>query len=185
MDAGRIRAAPGGLLRESLEDYARATNDFIAATDAVPTAAWARPRMEGKWSPAQEVEHITLAHELFGAQLAGAAPMRVLITGWRGVLVRSLVLPWILRTGRFPRARAPREARPSPAPIDREVLMTRLEAAATMISADLERRGAAAHTTRLDHPYFGAMSLAQTLRLTTVHTRHHRRMLPGGAAAPR
>lgn len=185
MDAGSTVERGHGPLRHALQDYARATDDFVAATRAVPDAAWARPRMQGKWSPAQEVEHITLAHELFGAQLAGAAPMRVLITGWRGVLVRGLVLPWILRTGRFPRARAPREARPSPAPLDRQVLVTRLEAASTMISADLERRGAAAQTTRLDHPYFGAMTLAQLLRLTTVHTRHHRRMLPGGAAAPR
>ncbi len=182
-DTRRPTTPGGGRLREELEDYARATSEFIAVTEGVPDDAWARPRKPGKWSPAQEVEHITLAHELFGAQLAGAPAMRVVITGWRGVLVRALVMPWILRTGRFPRARSPREARPSPAPLGQRVLVARLAAASATISADLARRGDAAHADRLDHPYFGAMTLAQMLRLTTVHTLHHLRRLPGAATA--
>ncbi len=160
-------------LAPALEDYRRATGDFIAGTSRVPAARWSLPRATGKWSPAEESEHITLAHEIFAQQLGGGAPVRVVITGWRRRALRWIVLPWILRTGRFPRGRSPREARPSAAAVPQDVLAARLGAAAAAIVSDLEQRGPAAFRQRIDHPYFGALTLAQLLRLTTVHTRHH------------
>lgn len=160
-------------LRRSLDAYAAVTREFIACMESVPASAWAIPRAPGKWSPAEESEHITLAHEIFASQLSGGGPMRVVLTGWRGFAARWIVLPWILVTGRFPRARSPREARPRGEALPRADLITRLDSAARAIGTDLERRGRAAFTDRLGHPYFGAMTCSQVLRLTEVHTRHH------------
>lgn len=157
-----------------VEDYARSTREFVEGSAKIGDAAWTLPRAPGKWSPAQEVEHITLAHELLAQQLAGGPAMRVVVHGWRRLALRWVVLPWILRTGRFPRgARAPREARPSAAPAARRALIERLEAAVTAVGGDLGRSGDPGFSRRLDHPYFGAMSVAHAVRLSAVHTRHH------------
>ena len=171
-----------GSLAASIEAYAAVTREFVACMALVPDAAWATPRATGKWSPAQESEHITLAHEVFAAQLAGGPPMAVVVSGWQRLALHWIVMPWILRTGRFPRARSPREARPSREPLPRVALSARLERAALAIRADLERRGRDACTHRLDHPYFGTMTAVQVLRLTEVHTRHHLVTLSASAA---
>ena len=159
-------------LTAALEDYQRAKRDFITVVGSVPAAGWALPCAPGKWSPAQEVEHIALAHELFAAQLAGAPPMRVLVSGWKASVLRGVVLPWILRTGRFPRAKSPREARPSAEADTPDALIARIEAAAAAVATHLAT-GESVRTRRVDHPYFGSMTLYQALVLSTVHTRHH------------
>ncbi len=157
-----------------IEDYTRSTREFVEGSAKIGDDAWLLPRAPGKWSPAQEVEHITLAHELLAQQLAGGPAMRVVVHGWRRLALRWAVLPWILRTGRFPRgARAPREARPSAAPASRRVLIERLEKAATAVGGELAQGGDRGFSRRLDHPYFGAMSVAHAVRLSAVHTRHH------------
>jgi succinate dehydrogenase/fumarate reductase flavoprotein subunit len=90
------------------------------------------------------------------------------------VALRWLVLPWILRTGRFPKgARSPREARPSAGAVTAIELSRRLEVAAAAIREALGRQGPDVSRRRVDHPYFGSMSAARAIRLTIVHTRHH------------
>ena len=140
---------------------------------AVPATAWSVPRAPGKWSPAEESEHITLAHELFADQLAGGRALDAVTSGWRRVALHWIVMPWILRTGRFPRARSPREAAPAGVALPCAVLTARLGAASRAVRSGLECRGKDAFRVRLPHPYFGDMTCVQLLRLTAVHTRHH------------
>lgn len=160
-----------------LATYERSAATFRTRAQQVPDDLWTRARAEGKWSPAEETEHIVLSHELFLAQLRGGPPMRAIATGWRLVLTRWLVLPWILRTGRFPRARAPRESRPVATGAGRAELLARLDRAVAGV-IDLLRRDEPTVVRRLRHPYFGAITVTQAVRLSSVHTDHHAGKLP-------
>ena len=161
-------------MTSQLANYEAAAAAFRAGAAAIPGDAWARPRAEGKWSPAEETEHIVLSHELFLSQLHGGPPMRAIVTGWKLVALRWLMLPWILRTGRFPRgARAPRESRPIAVGASRADLLARMDRAVRGVIAALAPGDAAMSRLRLRHPYFGMMTAAQVLELSTLHTRHH------------
>ena len=170
-----------GALASALKAYDRAAVEFRARAERVPTALWDRPRREGKWSPAEETEHIVLSHELFLSQLGGGPAMRVIATGWRLTLLRLLILPYILRTGRFPRARAPRESRPVTSGAGRDELLARLDRAVRGAIDFVRREGTSIPPLR--HPYFGMLTVTQVVRLSTVHTRHHLANLPAGAGA--
>lgn len=162
-----------------LAAYEQAAAEFRSRAERVTSDAWDRPRREGKWSPAQETEHIVLSHELFLAQLGSGPEMRVIATGWRRFALRWLVLPYILRTGRFPRgARAPRESRPVATGAAREALFARLDRAVRGVIESVRRDDGAASRRRLRHPYFGMMSVIQVVQLSTVHTRHHAANMP-------
>jgi hypothetical protein len=58
--------------------------------------------------------------------------------------------------------------RPGPAPATPEVVLARLQAAATALET-----AAAAHPDSLEHPFFGRVSTADLVRLQEIHTRHH------------
>ena len=172
---------------EALREHRSAVEAFAAAAAAVPAVRWREPRAPGKWSPAQETEHVLLAYDAAAADLAGDASGRLQLPRWQATLLRWLVLPRILRTGRFPRnAPAPRALRPR---VDRgtqaeHVALLRERAAA--FEAALVACQAASPSRRVMHPYFGAMALAPVLRLVTVHTRHHARALAAmGGGSPR
>jgi hypothetical protein len=165
-----------------LAAYEQAAADFRSRAERVPNDEWDRPRREGKWSPAQETEHIALSHELFLSQLGGGPPMRTIATGWRRVALRWLVLPYIVRTGRFPRARAPRESRPIATGATRHELLTRLDRAVRGVIESVQRDGGAASRRTLRHPYFGMLSVMQAVQLSAIHTRHHTANLPADRA---
>ena len=170
--------------RSETDAHGAAVEEFGRLAAAVPRETWRRPRGEGKWSPAQLVEHVALAYEQAASELRGDAAGTTTTSPLRRRLLRWLVLPAILRTGRLPAgAPAPRVLRPrtdqvsdDPAP-DREALVARFRAAAARLAAavaDAERAGA---RHRVAHPYFGALSARTTWRLLTIHTRHHARHL--------
>jgi hypothetical protein len=165
-----------------LDEHATAARDFAGRAAAVPDVEWGRPRAPGKWSPAQEVEHIALAYEIFAADLRGERTMRVIVPPGRRLLLRALVLPYILRRGRFPvAARAPREARPSPSETavgGKAELLERLDAAVRSLEAALGPAERADASRRVTHAYFGSLDLPKALRLSAVHTHHHARRLP-------
>ena len=157
-----------------LAGYMDAAAAFRGGAAAIPADAWDQSRAEGKWSPAQETEHVVLSHELFLSQLNGGPPMRAIVTGWKLVALRWLALPWILRTGRFPRgARAPRESRPVAVGASREDLLGRMDRAVRGVGEALASGDAVISRLRMRHPYFGMMTVDQVLELSTLHTRHH------------
>ena len=169
-------------LAAALDEHAAAARDFAARAAAVPEAEWDRPRAPGKWSPAQEVEHVALAVETFAADLRGEPAMRVVVPPARRVVLRALVLPYILWAGRFPvAARAPRETRPTRsegAAGGKAELVGRLRAAVRSLEAALGPAEQVDARRRVTHAYFGSLDLRRALRLSTVHTRHHARRLP-------
>ncbi len=168
-------------MEKLLADYQQSAREFSARAAEIPDGAWSKPRAEGKWSPAEEVEHVVLSSEILLNQLRGGPEMRVIARGWRLMIIRWTVLPYILRTGRFPRARAPREVRPLGGTAPRAELSERLERAARGITNVLQADAAKGARSELRHPYFGPLTIQQILRLSTVHTRHHAARLPGAA----
>jgi len=155
-----------------------AVADFAAAASAVAIDAWQTPLAAGKWSPAQHVDHVSRAYAAAVLEIVHDSPMRLIGSPaqrrrWR--LIGLTLVRWL---GRLPRgAPAPREIRP-PERLDlgRPQLLAELdghvrdfEVAIQSIASD-GKRG-------FTHPYFGALSARDGVRLLAVHTRHHERAL--------
>jgi hypothetical protein len=124
-------------------------------------------------------EHVAITYGKLVSELAApGAGMRARLSLWKRTLLRWRVLPAILRTGRFPQARAVRETRPPETPRAKEVLLEALRADAARFEAGLtqaRREGGGI----LTHPYFGRLAPPKMLGLIAAHTEHHRRQLPG------
>ena len=159
----------------AVAEHEAAIEACIAAARLVPDNQWTEPRDDGKWSPAQQVEHVGLSYQMVYDGLHGKPP-RARLGRVRQFFLRTFVLPKILRTDNFgDGVPAPRELRPNGTAQEREALEELLRTrAATCLEAVLaaNRRGA-----RVLHPYFGPLPLLSMLRLGTSHTRHHAAIL--------
>lgn len=158
-----------------MAEHEAAIEACITAARGVAGDRWSAPRDDGKWTPAQQLEHVGLAYQMVYDALHGNPP-RPRLGPMRQFFLRLFVLPRILRTDNFGEGvPAPRESRPSSPTHDRaaleELLRTR---ASTCMEALLaaNTRGA-----RVLHPYFGPLPLLSMLRLGTSHTRHHAALL--------
>lgn len=161
--------------------HAEAVAALLVAASLVPDHKWTEPLGPGRWSPAQVLLHIEQSYRLGDDALRGGQGMRVKVSPLMAWLGRSLVLPLITLTKRFPRnAPAPREIRPDAADahaIPRLELTTRVQAAATQALASFRAALRDGRNVRVAHAYFGALSPYQTLRLLNGHTRHHAKLL--------
>jgi hypothetical protein len=161
-----------------LAEHRAAVRDLARAAGQLDAATWLRPAAADKWSPALITEHITLSIVAFTDDAAGRAHMAVKLTAFRRFLLRTFLLRRVLRTGQFPpQARAPRETVPSPTPRTQRDAIADLEQATRTLEATI---AAHADPSRcwLTHPYFGRLPLSTSLRLLTLHARHHLRQFP-------
>ena len=158
-----------------MAEHEAAIEACIAAARGVGDNQWSQPRDDGKWSPAQQFEHVGLAYQMVYDALHGQPP-RARLGRMRQFLLRFFMLPRILRTDDFGEGvPAPRESRPNGSTYDRAALEALLRTrAATCMEALLAANGRGA---RVLHPYFGPLPLLSMLRLGTSHTRHHAVML--------
>lgn len=171
-----VLGAAGDRKAGVLQDHDSTAQRFAARVRGISPDLWHVPPAPGRWSPAEEALHVALTYELGLAMLTGGAVMRPRVSPARALLLRWLVLPVMLRTHWFPRAKAPAEVRPGNEARD-------LSPAAV---ADRIERGAAAlgiatraadPGRRLIHAYFGSLTPLVALRLLCAHTRHHDRAL--------
>jgi hypothetical protein len=155
----------------------QAVDDFTAAARSVPPARWAVPRAPGKWSPGQVTEHVTLTYEQSRRMLIGSFTGRAL-PRLKQLLARWIFLPLLFKRGDFGKggARGPAFIEPSESPASSEALLARLQAAVGDLETDL-LAASAARRTRVDHPIFGRMPLADLLRFLMIHTQHHQPQL--------
>jgi hypothetical protein len=163
-------AAPHPRIARALTGYGAAAAEFRERAAGIPIDEWQTPRAPGKWTPAQEAEHVALAFEAFISQLAGGPPMRMVVSRPMAFLLRWLVLPKVIRTGRLPRARAPREVRPSGTAMTRDELLVRYDAAVTALTDGARSQ---VPSRQLGHAYFGTITMVQALGMLAAHTRHH------------
>jgi len=156
-----------------LSDHAAAVREFVAAARRA-SHRWLTPRAEGKWTPAQETQHVVLSYREFLRQLSDTTPMRVRTGVVRRRVARLVGLTSILWRKRIPVAvNAPREARPPWIETPPEDLIPVLEALGRDFEQQFRRTWHAEPRRRMSHYIFGTLTLDQGLRLVTVHTRHH------------
>jgi len=163
----------------AMDEHERAVAEFVAVIGRVPEARWHEPYAPGKWSPADEALHVALAYEVGLAGVRDGTPMQLRTSPARAALLRRVVLPAILWTGRFPRVAAPREVRPPPelaAQLDPQGARARVEQAAHAL-ADEAQQASLRPELRIMHAYFGPLTPLQGFRMLAAHTRHHARQL--------
>jgi hypothetical protein len=173
-----VTATPSARAR-GIADHRDAVARFLSTAADVPEHAWRQPRPSGKWSADEITTHLRLALEALARELAGGEPMRRVLSRPRELYARWVYLPRILKTGRFPAARAPREIRPGSPGLSREEAIRRLRSAAESVETACADSGSRCVT----HPYFGRIALDAMLRLFARHTDHHERQLREAASS--
>lgn len=165
----------------ALEEHESALRGFLTVCEQIPADRWYEPPAPEKWSPADVVIHVCQAYELGRDAVTSGAGMRLRVSEKRAWALRTLLLPVVLYTKRFPRGvRAPKEVMPDPATARRLVpraATTRLKRVAQQAATALRRAEDARPMPRMTHAYFGALAPHTALRLLSAHTVHHARGL--------
>lgn len=160
-----------------LRSHRAAVADFASAAAAVAPEAWTRPRAEGKWSPAEVVEHLALSYAALLGELEGKTPLRVHTPLWRQWLLRLIFLPRLIAGRPFPAGiKAPREIRPAASGSQQDAV-ERFRDLSGRFEEAAEAARARNPKPRLTHPFFGPLPLDQMVGLSAAHTRHHQRQL--------
>ncbi|HET9424490.1 MAG TPA: DinB family protein [Gemmatimonadaceae bacterium] len=168
-----------GKLAGLMDDHRAAADEFFHRAAQVTSARWDAPRADGKWTPAEEVMHVVLAYETFTGELAGGGGVRLVGTPLKRLFWRAVGLTSVLLLRKLPRgARSPREIRPPPGPHDQAELLAHLREATTKFEEMFRSTWERAPRRTVNHPYFGALDLEDSIRTVTVHTRHHAAVLP-------
>lgn len=143
---------------------------------ALDNATLAAP-VNGKWSIAQILEHLTLAFTANAAAMEKALASGVL-RARTPTLAQRMARVIVLELGYFPRVRAPEMTVPSGSiPTDRSVAairegLTLVDAALTAVATRFGE-----HAAVMNHPYFGGMTVPQWRKFHWRHTLHHMRQV--------
>jgi hypothetical protein len=160
-------------------------NQYLqSALDAIDDTAGTLPvdvivrTVQGRWSVAQILEHLSLA---FGANAAAlekalaSGELRARKPGLRQALGRMLVV----EIGYFPRVQAPAATRPTGIAPERSLpsvrgALRRLDDTLTRVA---ERFGEDVRVA--NHPYFGGLTVRQWRKFHWRHTSHHMAQIRG------
>ena len=150
----------------------------LAAAAERSAATWTTPRAPGKWSPSQVVEHVVRGLEE-GANIVSGTPSIPMPPALLRPLAR-LFFYRILKKGAFPNGfkahKAMNPASGSATPAEARV---RLEGALARFDEECGRRVASGrHDVSTG---FGTVSVEDFVRFSAIHTRHHRKQMPGAA----
>lgn len=164
-----------------IAEHESVVREFLEVCERCPPPDWHRVTAPGKWSTAAVALHVCRAYELARDAMAGGPSMRLRVSKPLSWLLRSLMLPLMFATQRFPGgARAPREVAPD---LEEAKLLTP-DAAATRLRRVAGDAAAALHRARSDpsapsmtHADFGPLTPYDALRLLSAHTRHHAHLL--------
>ena len=165
--------------RAALGEHHRAVRELIATCERISVSRWHQAPAPGKWTPSDVVLHLCRAYELGRDAAHGGPGMRLLVLPSRARVLRTLLLPAILLTDRFPRGvRAPAEVVPDASERSMpDAALDRLRRAAQEAAAALRRVDEGRPVRRVTHAYFGPLTPRTALRVLTAHTRHHTRAL--------
>ena len=152
-------------------------HSFQGQLARVESTDWQQPPGVGKWSPATLAVHVCRSYELGRDAMSGAPSMQLQVPPLRAWLSRTLLLPLLLVTRRFPRgAEAPAEVIPDAAEargLTPTAAALRLERAAEGAVTALRRAAREPAPPPVTHAYFGPLRPYVALRLLSAHTRHH------------
>lgn len=153
----------------------RAAVDELAGVAEVTGAHWTTPRSPGKWSPQQVVEHVAMVYEEAGNEI-GDRPTKLPTLP---VFVRPLariMFKRVVKTGRFPKAKTNKAMDPASGPTSPGAARARLDAALAQFEEACLARAATGED--VTSGAFGRVALADYLKFTALHTRHHTRQIP-------
>jgi DinB family protein len=156
-----------------------AVNELAAASEQC-AGVWTTPRAPGKWSPSQLVEHVARAMEESANVISGAPSKLPTLPAFVRPLLRGLIFKRILRTGTFPKGKAPKAMDPVSGPATPVEGRRRLEEA--LARFDRECRACAQASGIVSSGAFGRISIDDYARFVELHTRHHRRQMPAAAS---
>jgi len=158
--------------------HSQAAAEVVSTAGRVPAEKWLVPRAEGKWSPAEIVEHLSLAYDVILRELAGGGGMAIRTKLWQRIMLRLTIMPKLLRGEAFPSGtRSPREIRPATASPDQAAAIASLgDRAARFVIAVSEAQRKNPRT-RLTHAYFGRSTIDNAVLLCARHIQHHHKQL--------
>lgn len=164
---------------ERLSDHRASLREFVDKASRLSADQWLRPRAEEKWTPAQEARHLVLTYEGLMRDLRDEGRVRLKGTPLKRFIWRLFGLTSIMVRKRIPAAvRAPREFRPGDESTPAARLLEELLASGRSFEALFLEKIAAEPRRRVTHPFFGGLTLDQTITLLAVHNRHHAAFLP-------
>lgn len=165
----------------ALAEHETAVRAFLAACERVAPGEWQRAPAPGKWSAAAVVLHVCRAYELGRDAAAGGPGMRLQVSPRVAWFSRTMVLPVILATKRFPRGVvAPAEVAPDGAEarlLTQDAAAARLQRVAHQAAQALSHAAAERTAPPISHAHFGSITPHAALRLLSAHTWHHCRGL--------
>ncbi len=151
--------------------------EFLATIDLFSEETWFRPPRPNKWSAATLTDHVSVTYAYGRDATNTGVGMRLLVPRPVAWAARTFILPRMLRSKRFPRgAKAPAEVRPvlaNSTALSRERAKEELTARAADALTAFDRARQERPAMTLTHAYFGPLTLLQTLRMVSAHTRHH------------
>ena len=167
--------------RRTVESAAADHRSEVAAAGeafgAIPEDAWELPLGDGKWSPAEIAQHLTVLYAPLLSELSGVPCIGMRFPAWKRFAARKIFLGRILRGDWYPQGiKSPPEARPAPPLPSRSDAPRRLrEAAEAFVQAICAAHSRAGGC--ITHPYLGKLTAPDALRFFAMHARHHREQL--------
>ena len=158
--------------------HADAAERLAVTAENVDPGKWLVPRAQGKWTPAQVVEHLTRVYDVLTNEIDGGPGMKIRVKFWQRMFLRVTVLGRILKGGWFPEgAPAPMETRPGTGIPDQRTAIAEFRARAAQFAAAAANARESGRRVRLTHAYFGAASIERATLLCARHIEHHEKQL--------
>jgi DinB superfamily len=154
----------------------RAALEELAETADAASANWTTPRAPGKWSPSQVTEHVARVFDDAAKMIEGKPNGFPTMPFFVRPIFRTVFFNRTVKSGTFPTARTFKPFDPIEGPDTPVAARQRLAAAhdryLNACSACAGKDGKVASSV------FGAVSVTDYMRFTTMHTRHHRTQIP-------
>jgi hypothetical protein len=151
-----------------------AVDELILAAERCESA-WTVPRADGKWSPAQIVEHVARSLEE-GGNVVQERPSKLPSLPFFVRPLAGMMFHRILKRGAFFKARTNKAMNPIEGPASVDAGRVRLVAALGEFERDCRARKSAGGV--LKSPAFGTVSVEEYARFVELHTRHHTKQMP-------
>jgi len=161
-----------------VEHHASAVEEYVAAVSAMGQATWNARRSPEAWSAAEITEHLVRTYAQFAGEARGKNSLRIRVPFVRRLVIRLFIKPRLLAGRIFPRARAPRELRPTGGAATPADGVAMFLAAGDGCIRDIQIMSMRRPYLTLVHPYFGPIPLYELMEFASQHIRHHRRQLP-------
>jgi hypothetical protein len=156
-----------------------AAERLAMSAEKVDPQKWLVPRAEGKWTPAQVVEHLSRVYDVVTNEIEGGPGMKLRLQFWQRMYLRVTVLGRILNGGWFPEgAPAPYETRPGAVTPDQRTSIAGFRARAAQFATAAASAHESGRRVRVTHAYFGTASVERATLLCARHIEHHEKQLP-------